>query len=715
MTDTPDKCFYICLRASTYVNPNTKVKMKSLWNDAEAAIFVAKFVSQGVLPELALRTYSSRLLGSDPKLVLHGGGNTSVKLNMVDVFGDTVPVLCVKGSGWDLATIEPAGHPAVRMESLHRLRKLDRLSDEDMVNALRINLLDNTAPTPSVEALLHAYVPATFIDHTHAIAAIAIADQPDSESMCREIYSDRVIWIPYVMPGFELAQVVARAYEEHPHAEGMLLSKHGMFSFGDTAKQSYERMIDFISMAEDFIEGRRAVAIAAQSESTLEVPFKLATMADVAPYLRAVFSKLATGRTPRHWILDLRAGAKAIAFANGLGQSEVAQRGVATPDHVIRMKGRPVVLETPTLDTLDAWALQAQASISDFVAQYHAYFERNNARVGGIKTELDPLPRTIVIPHVGVIGVGKLASEAAVNADIIESWIEVVTDAMACGDYQPIGEADEFDMEYWSLEQAKLGKSVAKPFHGHVVAITGAGSGIGAATAREFAALGAEVAVLDLDLEAASKVAGGIGRYAIAVQCDVTDVASVRSAFGTLVQRFGGLDIVVSNAGIALSGRMSDLPTEVLRKSFEVNFFGHQLVSQAALGIMKKQGMGGVLLYNVSKQALNPGPDFGSYGTSKSALMALVRQYALEHGRDGIRVNAVNADRIRSGLLDTHTIATRSAARGLSEAEYMAGNLLGQEVFAEDVAMAFVLSAQLKKTTGNIMTVDGGNVAAMVR
>jgi NAD(P)-dependent dehydrogenase (short-subunit alcohol dehydrogenase family)/ribulose-5-phosphate 4-epimerase/fuculose-1-phosphate aldolase len=516
------------------------------------------------------------------------------------------------------------------------------------------------------------------------------------------------------MPGFELAQVVARAFEAHPQAQGMLLSKHGLFSFGETARQSYERMIEFVTLAEGFIEDRRANA-KVTAMVPVSTPVNLAGMAEVAPYLRAAFAKLAQGKSPQHWVFDLRSGKQALEFACGIGTSEVAQRGVATPDHVIRMKGRPVVLQAPDRSHLGDWGQQALAKITEFTADYHAYFVRNNARVGGIKTELDPLPRTIVIPHVGVIGAGKSASEASINADVIESWIEVVADATVCGNYEPIGEADEFDMEYWSLEQAKLGKTVTKVFQGRIVAVTGAGSGIGAATARAFASLGAEVAVLDLNGHAAKKVAKSIGRFTLGLQCDVTDADSVRAAFDAMTQRFGGVDIVVSNAGIALSGRMADLPTDVLRKSFEVNFFGHQLVMQAAVEVMKKQGIGGVLLFNISKQAINPGPDFGAYGTSKAALLALVRQYALEHGRDGIRVNAVNADRIRSGLLDAQTIAARSTARGLSESDYMAGNLLGQEVFAEDVAKAFVLSAQLDKTTGNVMTVDGGNVAAMLR
>jgi rhamnose utilization protein RhaD (predicted bifunctional aldolase and dehydrogenase)/NAD(P)-dependent dehydrogenase (short-subunit alcohol dehydrogenase family) len=689
--------------------------MNSLWNDSAASQFVDQYARRGVSQPLALRTYSARLLGADPKLVLHGGGNTSVKTIVKDILGDDVRVLCVKGSGWDLATIEPEGHPAVRLDSLFGLRRLQRLSDEDMVNALRSNLLNSNAPTPSVEALLHAYVPATYIDHTHSLAAIVIADQPDSEALCHELYGDRVIWVPYVMPGFELSQVVAKAVELHPLAQGMFLSKHGLFTFGKTARESYERMIEFVTLAEHLIARRRLTHVAPAPSMESEPPADLAGMAQIAPYLRSAFANAATGRAERHWILDLRAGEQTLDFARGLGLTEIAQRGVATPDHVIRMKGRPLVLPVPRLGNLAEWSAQVTAKMSDFVTMYDAYFERNNRRLGGTKRELDPLPRAVVIPHVGVVGAGKTASEAAVNADVIESWIEVVIDATACGSYEPIDEADEFDMEYWSLEQAKLGKSAAKPFQGRVVAVTGGGNGIGAATARAFAALGADLAVLDLDAAAAGDVAKSIGRFALPLQCDVTDAVSVQAAFDALTCRFGGVDVLVSNAGIALSGNMFELPSDVLQKSFAVNFFGQQLVAKAAVEIMKKQGTGGVLLFNVSKQAINPGPGFGAYGTSKAALLALVRQYALEHGRDGIRVNAINADRIRSGLLDEKTIAARSAARGLSASDYMTGNLLGQEVTAEDVAHAFVVSAQLEKTTGNVMTVDGGNVAAMLR
>jgi rhamnose utilization protein RhaD (predicted bifunctional aldolase and dehydrogenase)/NAD(P)-dependent dehydrogenase (short-subunit alcohol dehydrogenase family) len=688
--------------------------MKSLWSDTQAQEVVDRYGARGVGQDLALRVYSARLLGAEPALVLHGGGNTSVKTRMPDVYGDMVDVLCVKGSGWDLATIEPQGHPAVRLEPLYRLRTLDALSDEAMVNALRSSLLDNTAPTPSVEALLHAYVKAKYIDHTHSLAAIAIADQPDGETVCRRLFGDRVVWVPYVMPGFALSKVVARASEAHPDAEGILLAKHGLFTFGETAKESYERMIDVVTCAERYIQACREKRGVAQGTAK-KPPAGLADAARFMPQLRGLFARHSPDGAGDHWVFDLRSGDFAREFSRGLGLTDAAQRGVATPDHVIRMKGRPLVLPAPMAADLPGWIEQAGRRLDDFIAAYHAYFKRNNARVGDIKKELDPLPRVIVVPHHGVVGVGKTAGQAAINADIVESWMRVVHDAELCGRYEPVCEADEFDMEYWSLEQAKLGKQAAKPFQGHVVAVTGGGGGIGAATARAFSALGADVAVLDIDLDSAGVVARELGGFALPVACDVTSRESVGAAFDLVTRRYGGVDIVVSNAGIAVAGGMLDLPDDALRKSFDVNFYGHHWVARAAVDIMRRQGMGGVLLFNVSKQAVNPGRGFGAYGTSKAALLALVRQYALEHGHDGIRVNAVNADRIRSGLLNDDMIRARSRARGLSEADYMTGNLLGEEVTAGDVAHAFVMSAQLQRTTGNIMTVDGGNVAAMLR
>ncbi len=321
----------------------------------------------------------------------------------------------------------------------------------------------------------------------------------------------------------------------------------------------------------------------------------------------------------------------------------------------------------------------------------------------------------MLVPSLGLFGLGRCKQDAAIAADIAEAWIEGVSDAEAIGRFESITEAQMFDCEYWPLEQAKLGLKKEPPLAGQIVAVTGAAGAIGAATARAFAAAGAEVALLDIDVAAASEQAKRIGRTALPVQCDVTDAASVPAAFDKIAASFGGVDIVVSNAGAAWQGRIGEVDEAVLRKSFELNFYGHQRVAQAAIKIMLAQGSGGCLLFNVSKQAVNPGPNFGPYGVPKAALLALMRQYALDYGADGIRANAVNADRIRSGLLTEEMIAARAKARGLSEQDYMSGNLLGREVTADDVAQAFLHQALALKTTADVTTVDGGNIAAAMR
>jgi rhamnose utilization protein RhaD (predicted bifunctional aldolase and dehydrogenase)/NAD(P)-dependent dehydrogenase (short-subunit alcohol dehydrogenase family) len=617
-------------------------------------------------------------------------------------------VLCVKGSGWDLAAIEPAGHPAVRLAPLLRLRRLEGLSDEDMVNAQRQNLLDTTAPNPSVETLLHAFIAEKFIDHTHAMAVLALANQPQAESLIGRVFGDRVACVPYVMPGFSLAKAAADAFDARPGLEGLVLINHGLFSFGATARQSYERMIELVSVAERFIEGSSGAPAPARPLA------QGANAADILPVLRGVLAGGARGRGPSRWILDLRSMSEVMTLVGDPRLAEWAGRGVATPDHVIRTKRHPLVLTPPGGD-LKAWRGQAERALGAYIAEYDAYFDRNAARAGPGKVQLDPLPRVVAIAGLGLVGMGANAGEAAVAGDIAQSWAATLLRAEAVGRFSPLGEADTFDMEYWSLEQAKLGKTRARRLERHVALITGAGGAIGAAIAMAFAAEGAQVALLDVDGEAARRAAGAVDHHALALACDVTDVGEVKRAFEAVCAKFGGVDIVVSNAGAATSGMMETLSPEALRASFDLNFFAHQSVAQAAVRVMRAQSMGGVLLFNASKQAVNPGPDFGAYGAPKAALLALMRQYALEHGADGVRANAVNPDRIRSGLLSESMIGARSAARGVRAEAYMAGNLLGVEVTAADVAQAFVFAALMEKTTGAVLTVDGGNVAAMMR
>ena len=685
--------------------------MQSKWSDADAKKFAADYAPKGVNEDLAVRTYTTRLLGCDPKMVLHGGGNTSVKTVVKDQLGEDVDVICIKGSGWDMGVIEPAGLPAVRLEPLRKLRKLDKLSDEDMVNYQRINLMDSTSPNPSVEALLHAFLPHKFVDHVHSTAVLALTDQPDGEAVVRDVYGDRVAYVPYTIPGFALAKAVAEVFDKHPKVEGLVLLQHGIFSMGDTAEQAYSRMIEFVTMAEERLKQQRKTLVAAT------LPTDLAKLPEIAPILRGAVAieKNAMAGTAKRQILDFRTNPQILAYVNGAELSRYSQVGVVTPDHTIRTKNWPVIVPAPEAGKLDAWAKDVHAAVDAFVARYHKYFEVNNAKSPVKKKELDPLPRVILVPGVGMFGIGATAKDAAIAADIAENAVAVITDAEAMGEYRSISEFDMFEVEYWSLEQAKLGKSNEKSLARQVAVITGGASGIGAATAKAMAKEGAEVVILDRDLEAAKAAAKKIGGKALVVECDVTNPQSVRAAFDKVVSTFGGLDIVVSNAGAAWQGTIGHVDDETLRKSFELNFWAHQAVAQHATRIMQAQGTYGVLLFNTSKQAVNPGKDFGPYGLPKAATLFLVKQYALDHGKDGIRANAVNADRIRSGLLTDDMVAARSKARGVSEADYMAGNLLKREVTAEDVADAFVYLATATKTTAAVVTVDGGNIEASMR
>jgi rhamnose utilization protein RhaD (predicted bifunctional aldolase and dehydrogenase)/NAD(P)-dependent dehydrogenase (short-subunit alcohol dehydrogenase family) len=682
--------------------------MDSLWSDSTAQEYVDRFTATGETRDLALRIYTTRLLGGDPRLVLHGGGNTSVKTTARDVLGNTVAVLRVKGSGWDMGDIEAAGLPAVRLEPLRALQSLETLSDEDMVNAQRGNLLDCTAPNPSVETLLHAFLPHKFVDHTHSTAILALTDQPDGDAICEALFGDTMGYVPYIMPGFALAKSAARIHAAAPDVDGLILHKHGIFTFGDSAQEAYERMIAAVSRAEARLkEGRRTVFAAAA------LPDNLAPVAAIAPILRGLLARDCGDNGYRRMLLNFRTGPAILNYVNGADLGRYSQVGVVTPDHTIRTKNTPLVLPAAAAGALDAFRDGASIALNAFQADYRAYFARHNARQSTPKTMLDTLPRVALAPGLGLFGIGGDPKAARIAADIACNTVLTITDAEAIGTYRCVPEADMFDIEYWSLEQAKLGRGAQLPLAHQIVAITGAGGAIGAAIARAFAAQGASVAALDLDGDAARRVADATGGLAIA--CDVTARASVDAAFGEICRHFGGVDIVVSNAGAAWTGRIGDVADCVLRQSFELNFFAHQSVAQAAVGVMQAQGTGGVLLFNISKQAVNPGLDFGPYGLAKSATLSLMRQYALDHGADGIRANAVNADRIRSGLLDDDMIAARAAARGVSQTTYMAGHLLGREVRAVDVADAFVYLAQAERTTAAVISVDGGNIAAAMR
>jgi len=705
--------------------------MQNLWNDADLLCSVNGQCSADDIPaELAELVYASRLLGRESSLVMHGGGNTSVKSELHDIIGNRVNVIFIKGSGVDLAALGAHDFTPVRIEPLQKLQHLyatgERRSEEDMQrfstrefkNFLYLNLfyltdhMVNNSLSPSIETLLHAFLPHRFIFHTHSTALLTLSNQPNGAELCREVLGEEFGLVPYIKPGLGLARSAAEAYSNAPAIRGLVLQKHGLVTLADTAAAAYDCMIESVSKLEDRIarSGRKVFP-------SISLPAAVALLEDVAPVIRgAVVEEKSSGSLEyNQFVLDFRSSPDILQYVNGIELEEVSGRGAMTPDFIIRTKNRPLVVPAPDALDPEGFKSAVHEAVERYKAEYLAYFQRQQQASGMQVTMLDPLPRVVLVPGLGLFGLGRTAQAASVNADIAESTASAILDAQSVGTFESITERDVFNIEYWEMEQAKMKKVRHDVFAGKVALVTGAASGIGLATAKAFRQRGAELVIVDLNPEALECASAELGGGVLSIACDVTDRNAVKRAFDAVCRRFGGLDILVSNVGVALQGRIGDVADEVLRRSFELNFFSHQSIAQQAVRIMKLQGTGGVLLFNVSKQAVNPGPDFGPYGLPKAATMFLVRQYALDHGRDGIRANGINADRIRTGLLTDEMIKTRSKARGLSEREYMAGNLLQVEVTAEDVAEAFVHQALETKTTGSIVTVDGGNIAAALR
>ncbi|HLK35307.1 MAG TPA: bifunctional aldolase/short-chain dehydrogenase [Polyangiaceae bacterium] len=689
--------------------------MESRYNPADAERFVRSLAGRAS-DAVALRTYTARLIGGDPALVLHGGGNTSVKATATTLLGERVDVIHVKGSGWDLATIEPEGHPAVRLEPLRRLRSLEMLGDEAMVNELRVNLLEATAPTPSVETLLHAFLPARFVDHTHADAVLVLADQPDAEKIFAGIFGPGLVWVPYVMPGFALAQRSARAFEAVARRSVvpcvMVLEKHGVFTWGDTARESYDRMIDAVTRAELHVESRRRPRVVPAGAQVAD--------RDVLPALRGALATLAGQPAERGPIVRTRVVPEIFALAGRPDAGDLVSRGCVTPDHVLRTKPTALFVNDPPYANGRALRARFEGAVATYAREYDAYFE-NMCRAKGVsRRKLDPWPRVVLLPGYGACAIGASAREADVALDVYEHTARVMLDATDVGTYAPCSRSDLFDVEYWTLEQAKLKPAAQQPLSACIAVVTGAGGGIGFATASRMLAAGAHVLLVDRDADELGRATQGLGTgardHAATVVADVRDPVEVRRAFDAAIAAWGGVDVVVSNAGTAPEGRLETVEGErALRDSLEVNLLSHVLVARAAVEVLSAQGRGGCLLFNASKSAFNAGPGFGPYAVAKSALVALMRQYAVDLGGRGIRSNAVNADRIRTGLFGGGVLESRAKARGLAVDDYFRANLLAREVLADDVADAFVYLATARSTTGCVVTVDGGNAAAFPR
>jgi rhamnose utilization protein RhaD (predicted bifunctional aldolase and dehydrogenase)/NAD(P)-dependent dehydrogenase (short-subunit alcohol dehydrogenase family) len=638
--------------------------------------------------ELARRVYSSQLLGQDDTLVLHGGGNTSLKLRERNLVGEEQDILYVKGSGWDLATIREAGFAPVRMAHLVALSRLERLSDPEMVNELATQVTRAGAPAPSVEAILHAILPARYVDHTHADAVIAITNTVDGERRVREIYGADVLVIPYVMPGFDLARVCARILRDElrPSTIGMVLLNHGIFSFGDSAEQAYERMIALVGRAEAYLDKQRAWALPEFSAQASNAPRRVELAA-----LRKAISDVAA----RPFLLSSDARPKFLDFARHPAVRLLSQQGPATPDHVLRTKRLPLL----------------GRDVESYAREYGAYFERNRGRSKEPKTPLDAAPRVILDAELGLLTAGRSAVETNIVRDIYSHTIDIILRAHALGGYRALPEGDLFDVEYWDLEQAKLKRAGAPPvFAGEVALVTGAASGIGQAAVTAFLKRGA--AVIGLDLEPTAEELRKNPAF-LGLRCDVTSADEVSAALEAGVRAFGGLDMLLLNAGIFPKAvAVVDLEQAHWRRVMDVNLDANLRLLRECHPLLKLAPSGGRVAIVASKNVPAPGPGAAAYSASKAALTQLARVTALEWGRDNIRVNVVHPNAVfDTGLWTDEVIASRAQSYGLSIQDYKTNNVLRTEVRSLDVAelCAELCGPLFSKSTGLQIPIDGGN------
>ena len=696
----------------------------SRWSDAEAQEFIARYAEQHG-EDLALRVYTSRLIGRDQDLVLHGGGNTSVKITVQDLVGDQLEVLAIKGSGWDLVDIEPPGLPLVCLPPLLRLQALSAMTDEEMVNEVRRGLLDASAPNPSVETLLHAALPPRFVDHTHADAILVLTNQPDGEARIREALGDKVAILPWIMPGFPLAKAVARAYLDDPQVEGIVLLHHGIFTFGDDARASYERMIDLVAAAERYIEeSASAPTMCTVVEGGASDPDPDA--ARILPVIRGALASRNPGGGIARVLCSWRRSEDLLAFSRHEDCARLLSTGPLTPDHVIRTKGRYLYLTQEQA----ADGAKCRAVIDAYQKQYIAYFEENRDRVTLPPTMLDPNPRAVVVEGLGLFGFGASKAAAEIVGDIGEHTLRSKAQAMAIGAYTGLSDGELFDMEYWSLEQAKLGRKKAPILAGQIGLVTGGAGAIGTAVCLALARAGASVVVADLDREAAQRVVDTIdgqvpGAAAMAVTMDVSDPGSVEAGFLDTTLEFGGLDILVANAGIAHVSGLRDMDAAAFKNVLDVNLFGTMTVLQQAARVFEKQCTSGSVVVQASKNVFAPGASFGAYSASKAGQHQLGKIAAIEFAPLGVRVNMINADAVFGDVVPSGLWAAvgpdRMKARDLDEEGlrdyYRERSLLKIEVTPDHVADAvvFLASDQAAATTGTTLTVDGGVAGAFPR
>jgi rhamnose utilization protein RhaD (predicted bifunctional aldolase and dehydrogenase)/NAD(P)-dependent dehydrogenase (short-subunit alcohol dehydrogenase family) len=712
--------------------------MRSKWSDEEAAGFVARYGDEWGEP-LALRTYSSRLLGAEPSLVLHGGGNSSVKAWWTNVLGEDMAAVFVKASGADMVGIEPAGFPGLDLDYLRRLRGVSDLDDSEMAEEFRTHLLRAGSPSPSIEALVHAFLPDTYIDHTHADAILALTNRDRGEVAVKEALGEDVIVMPYVTPGFKLALATIAAREARPSAWGIVWVHHGIVTWADTARESYEVMVNLVTRAEHYVAAGRVMhssktpvvaaapagepLIAPQSKERAKLEPRLA---QVAPILRGLLAE-ETGDCDRPYRRVVVQALSTPDILAGLSASWARQVLVTTPltsDHLIRTKALPLWVDD--LDYEDEAALHGtlEAAVKRYCEEYKTYLTRHAAAMPAGVEPFDPRPRVVMIPGLGVFCAGPDLRESTIARDITEHTLRTKASIGAAGAwYRGLPEEELFAMEYRTLQHAKLGKrSASVPLRGHVALVTGAAGAIGTGICQGLLEAGCLVAATDLPGEPLDNLVAGVGSghagRIIGLPLDVTDAASVAAAFAQVARTWGGVDLVVPNAGLALVGPLTELSLERYRKLEQVNVEGTLLVLAEAARLFKRQGTGGDIVLVSTKNVFSPGAGFGAYSSTKAAAHQLARIASLELAADDVRVNMVSPDAVfacgtcRSGLW-AEVGPDRMKARGLDEAGleayYQNRNLLKAQVTAAHVANAVLFFATRQTpTTGATIPVDGG-------
>lgn len=689
--------------------------VKHLWNEEEV-----KKMDSG-LGELV---YRSNIIGSDRAVCNWGGGNTSMKTTVVDFRGEEVEVMWVKGSGSDLATMGAANFTALRLDDVLPLINREEMRDEDMVSYLSHCMINHSHPRASIETLLHAFLPFKHVDHTHPDAIISLCCADNGRELAEQLFGDRFVWVPYIRPGFTLSKMIAEGVAANPKAELVLMEKHGLVVWGETAKESYDRTISVINEAEQFIAKKRddTHVFGGEKYKALSKQTRESLLAEIMPVIRGAVSY-----EGKQMILTYDDAGATLEFVNSQKANTLSQVGAACPDHLVHTKRVPLFIEwKPAENDLEGLVEAIRKSVSEYQKEYIAYFERNHKDGDEM---FEPSPRVLLIPGIGMINTGKSLTNAKVSGALYTRAISVMRGTTALGSFVSLNESESYEIEYWPLELYKLSLAPKEAeFSRKVAFVTGGAGGIGSETCRQFASLGAHVVLADLNLEGAEKVAAEINKtfgsdVALALKMDVTSEEAIKHAFAEAARTFGGVDVIVNNAGLATSSAFDETTLKEWQLNMDVLGTGYFLVAREAFSQMKAQGSGGSMVFIGSKNSVYAGKNVSAYSAVKAMEAHLARCIAAEGGEYGIRVNTVLPDAVLQGsaIWDSAWREERAAAYGIKPDElddhYKKRTTLGVHIFPSDIAEAilFFASSKAEKTTGCMLTVDGGVPAAFTR